>query len=95
MTVEQIELRKILTQMLADNGINRETILDFVREVISEKIDKAVKTVVNDTNLDEKVRYMINNEIKNSVREEVRDNVRRAFSNIHVTVNCSSEVETK
>ena len=29
MTVEQIELRKILTQMLADNGINRETIKDF------------------------------------------------------------------
>ena len=25
MTVEQIELRKILSQMLADNGINRET----------------------------------------------------------------------
>lgn len=29
MTVEQIELRKILTQMLADNGINRETIKGF------------------------------------------------------------------
>ena len=27
MTIEQIELRKMLTQMLADNGINRETIV--------------------------------------------------------------------
>ncbi len=34
MTVEQIELRKILTQMLADNGINRETIVDFVKGIV-------------------------------------------------------------
>lgn len=38
MTVEQIELRKILTQMLADNGINRETIKGFVEEIVSEKL---------------------------------------------------------
>lgn len=37
MTVEQVELRKILTQMLADNGINRETIKDFVGEIVSER----------------------------------------------------------
>lgn len=42
MTVEQIELRKILTQMLADNGINRETIKGFVEEIVSEKVDRAI-----------------------------------------------------
>lgn len=34
MTIEQIELRKMLAQMLADNGINRETIVDFVKEIV-------------------------------------------------------------
>ena len=43
MTVEQIELRKILTQMLADNGINRETIVDFVKGIVDEKVDRAVE----------------------------------------------------
>ena len=49
MTVEQIELRKILTQMLADAGINRETIKDFVKEIIGEKIDKSIDTIVAQT----------------------------------------------
>lgn len=33
MTIEQIELRKILSQMLADNGINRETLKEMVNEI--------------------------------------------------------------
>lgn len=37
MTIEQIELRKMLTQMLADNGINRETIVDFVKSIVEKK----------------------------------------------------------
>lgn len=42
MTVEQIELRKILSQMLADNGINRETLKEMVNEVLEEKVERAV-----------------------------------------------------
>ena len=41
MTVEQIEIRKILNQMLADNGINRETIKDIIKECLDERVDKA------------------------------------------------------
>ena len=47
MTVEQIELRKILTQMLADNGINRETIKGFVEEIVSEKVDRAIDRIIH------------------------------------------------
>ena len=49
MTVEQIELRKILTQMLADNGINRETLKDLVKEIIEEKVDKSLNTIIAQT----------------------------------------------
>ena len=52
MTVEQIELRKILTQMLADNGINRETIKGFVEEIVSEKVDRAIDRIIHETNMD-------------------------------------------
>lgn len=49
MTIEEIELRKILTQMLADVGINRETLKDFVREIIEDKVEKSIDTIVAQT----------------------------------------------
>lgn len=88
MTVEQIELRKILTQMLADNGINRDTILPFVKDIISEKIDKAAKQIAAETNLDKMVQDIIKREIGEAVRSEVRDMVRQCFSSISVSINC-------
>ena len=63
MTVEQIELRKILTQMLADNGINRETIKGFVEEIVSEKVDRAIDRIIHETNMDSLVRTTIQNTI--------------------------------
>lgn len=51
MTVEQIELRKILSQMLADNGINRETLKDMVNEVLDEKVEKAIRQVISESNI--------------------------------------------
>lgn len=47
MTVEQIELRKILTQMLADNGIDRSTLPGIVKEALEEKITKRREVVVD------------------------------------------------
>ena len=48
MTVEQIELRKILTQMLADNGINRETNMDsLVRTTIQNTINRTISDEVS------------------------------------------------
>ena len=55
MTVEEIELRKILTQMLADAGINRETLKDLVYQILDEKIDKAINNAENQINVDKKV----------------------------------------
>ena len=91
MTIEEIELRKLLTQMLADNGINRETITDFVKDAISDKIDKAIKNVIHTTNLDDTVRYYIKQEIYNSLTHEVRNRVRDVFANIHITLSCESD----
>ena len=48
MTIEQIELQKMLTQMLADNGINRETIVDFVKSIVEEKVEKAIYRTVHE-----------------------------------------------
>lgn len=90
MTIEQIELRKILSQMLADNGINRETIVPMVKDVITEKMDKAAKRIAEETNLDTMVRDIIRQEIASAVRSEVRAKVRDCFSSISVSIDMST-----
>lgn len=91
MTIEQVELRKILTQMLADNGINRETIMPFVRDAISEKVDVAAKRIANETNLDDMVKKIIRQEISDAVMSEVRNKVRECFASINVAIAMHSK----
>lgn len=86
MTVEQIELRKILSQMLADNGVNRETLTAMVKESIDEKVDKAIQRAFNETNIDGLVSNRIQHDITDAVRSAVREKVNRCFANISVTV---------
>ena len=86
MTVEQIELRKILTQMLADNGINRETIKGFVEEIVSEKVDRAIDRVIHETNMDSLGRRTVQDTIKTTISDEVRWNVRRVLGSVSISI---------
>ena len=78
--------------MLADAGINRETIKDLVREVIEEKVEKALPVVTSQMNLDEAIkrkwdRY-VNSELDNAARSAIRAKVNGLFNNISVTIDC-------
>lgn len=105
MTIEEIELRKILTQMLADNGINRETIADMTREIISEKVDKSVSNVVNhQTNMDYLIQRSCREMTEKYVKSEAYCHAKDAFKDAKVTVdvkytgltiNNKSEIENK
>lgn len=86
MTVEQIELRKILTQMLADNGINRETIKGFVEEIVSEKVDRAIDRIIHETNMDSLIARMVQDTIRTSISDEVRWNVRRVLGSVSISI---------
>lgn len=86
MTVEQIELRKILTQMLADNGINRETIKGFVEEIVSEKVDRAIDRIIHETNMDSFIARMVQDTIRTTISDEVRWNVRRVLGSVSISI---------
>ena len=86
MTVEQIELRKILTQMLADNGINRETIKGFVEEIVSEKVDRAIDRIIHETNMDSLIARMVQDTIRTTISDEVRWNVRRVLGSVSIEI---------
>ena len=86
MTVEQIELRKILTQMLADNGINRETIKGFVEEIVSEKVDRAIDRIIYETNMDSLIARQVQDTIRTTISDEVRWNVRRVLGSVSISI---------
>ena len=86
MTVEQIELRKILTQMLADNGINRETIKGFVEEIVSEKVDRAIDRIIHETNMDALIARIVQDTIRTTISDEVRWNVRRVLGSVSISI---------
>ena len=86
MTVEQIELRKNLTQMLADNGINRETIKGFVEEIVSEKVDRAIDRIIHETNMDSLIARMVQDTIRTTISDEVRWNVRRVLGSVSISI---------
>lgn len=86
MTVEQIELRKILTQMLADNGINRETIKGFVEEIVSEKVDRAIDRIIHETNMDSLIARQVQDTIRTTISDEVRWNVRRVLGSVSISI---------
>ena len=77
MTIEQIELRRILTQMLADNGINRETITGFVKEIVDEKIEQTIKHILangvgnGEGTFEDRVDDFVDKEVKRYIDREL------------------------
>lgn len=92
MTVEQIELRKILSQMLADNGIDRNTISGYVRAIINEKVDRAVEQVIShETNIEQ----IINNTVKEEAKKAIKDRVEEAARDKLKSMWLSIDVQVK
>ena len=88
MTVEQIELRKILSQMLADNGINRETLKEMVNAILDEKVEKAVSQVLKEGNIKGIVEGKIENISRRVIQREVESKVRRVLDCTSLSINC-------
>lgn len=71
MTIEQIEIRKLLSQMLADEGINRETIKGIVRDVVNEKVNRAIDDALHQIDLYKQIEYLFDNIVKYHIRSEI------------------------
>lgn len=88
MTVEQVELRKILSQMLADNGINRETLKDMVDEILEEKVEKAIRQILSESNVKGIVNGKVDKISRRVIEEEVTNKVRRVLNCTSLSINC-------
>ena len=76
MTIEQIEIRRLLSQMLADEGINRETIKGIVRDVVNEKVNRAVDDALHQIDLNKKIDSLFDNVLKYQIKHELVNAVR-------------------
>lgn len=86
--LEKIMMRDAITQMLADNGINRETLVEMTKEKIGEKVEKSMAKVLHDlnTNYEILVREEIGKTLRLELREVVRASVRDALHNVVISV---------
>lgn len=64
-------IRIAIGQLLADNGVNKRTIENMVRDAINERVDKTLKTFIAQ-NLDAQVQRIVQIELQKALREAVR-----------------------
>ena len=75
MTVEQIAVRQEIRQLLNEAGINKNTMKDIVREVINEELTKAVKQVMHEMNLEDRIYKSANGNLQEAIRKELRASI--------------------
>ncbi len=98
MTVEQIAVRQEVRQLLNEAGINKNTMKDIVREVINEELTKAVRQVMHEMNLEDRIYKSANGNLQEAIRKELRasiDNkVNGVFNrmSINVTIAGSKDI---
>lgn len=90
MRVEEIALRQEIRQMITEAGINKNTIREMVNLVIGEEVEKQVKNMLNQTNMNALMRTKVNSyEFCELLREAIRQEVRDV---IKISVDVKTEV---
>lgn len=91
MTVEQIAIRQEVRQLLADAGFNKNTMKDIVREVIDEELTKAVRQVMNEMDLENKIGKAANGNLQEAIRKELRASIDNKVNGVfnRMSVNVS------
>ena len=80
---ELMMYRMAIGQILADAGINRETIREMVRSSIDEKVEKQMSTVLQQKLSN--TRY--DTEIRDAMKLAVRHNVQRAVDQMRIDIS--------
>ena len=75
MTVEQIAIRQEVRQLLCDAGFNKNTMKDIVREVIDEELTKAVRQVMHEMDLEDRIYKSTNGNLREAIRKELRASI--------------------
>ena len=90
LSLTQIELRKVISQELADAGINRNTLEDMVRKAIDDKVQKKVDELFNlsKDGIENKIQNIVSRTLSydSNLRRTLCDIVKQNIVDIDVTI---------
>lgn len=79
MKVEEIALRHEIRQMMSEAGINKNTIREIAEQVLKEEIDKQIKNILCQTNMNALMSSKIKTyEFRNMLQQAIKDEIRNA-----------------
>ena len=78
MRVEEIALRQEVRQMLTEARINKTSIREITEQVLKEEVEKQIKNILNQTNMDSVIRSKISSFefidlLRNVIKQEVTE----------------------
>lgn len=97
MTVEEIELRKILRSMLAEAGITRDSLKGVVDGIVKQKLEQIVANKIaqelGETRIIDRIAITLWNQHRFNLSDLLRDEVSRRIATVttDVTVNIPKE----
>lgn len=90
LSLTQIELRKVISQQLAEAGINRNTLVDMVRKAVDEKVQKKVDELFNSSKdgIESKIQNIVSRTLSydSNLRRTLCDIVKQNIVDIDVTI---------
>ena len=90
LSLTQIELRKVISQELAEAGINRNTLVDMVRKAVDEKVQKKVNELFNSTKegIENNVSRTVTDLLRydSYLRRTICDTIKQNIVDIDVTI---------
>ncbi len=89
MNAQEIAVRQEIRQLLAEAGINKETIKDFAKQCIQESVNKGIKQAYAELDT-ETLERIARNEVKSmavsQIRNDIRGPVENALKNMKITI---------
>lgn len=95
MTVEQIAIRQEIRQMLNEAGINKNTLKDMVKEVLTEEIERACHQALHERDVDYIVSKKIDNHFDKIVRDATKECICDRVNNIFNRMTISVDITDK
>lgn len=95
MQAAEIALRQEIRQMLNEAGINKNTLKDMAKEVMTECMEKAIAQAFHEKDipkmLERRTENVLNNASTEIVRQEIRKQISCIFHNISVDIRIHDE----
>ena len=95
MRVEEIAIRQEARQMLNEAGINQNTLKNMVKEILDEKLEKAIYQALHERDVNQavsnKIEQCMNNKANQIVKEEIRRKINGIFDHMTVSVDITDK----